>query len=70
MKRTRFIIHLPNNRNLLVTSNNGWYGLTDFIKYFDSTFEEEIQIGSVSWWQSLRFLFGVERKNEEVRNNT
>lgn len=53
--RTRFVLHMPNGRKMLVTSNNGWRGLVDFVKYFDSEYSDDIKIQPVSFWQSLGF---------------
>ena len=58
MKKSRFIIHLPNGREMLVITNNGWIGLTDFIKYFKSDYEADTVIRPVSFWQSLKFWIG------------
>ena len=58
MKRTRFILVIPNGREMLVISNNGWAGLTDFVKYFDSEHSEDILIRPVSLWQSFKFWLG------------
>lgn len=49
---------MPNGNEMLVISNNGWAGLTDFIKYFKSDFEADITIRPVSFWQSFRFWIG------------
>lgn len=63
LKKTRFIIHLPNDREMLVITNNGWVGLTDFIKYFKSDYEADIGIMPVSFWQSLKFWLGGNHAN-------
>lgn len=56
--RTRFILVMPNGREMLVVSNNGWAGLVDFLKYFDSEHGDGILIRPVSLWQSFKFWFG------------
>jgi hypothetical protein len=43
---------------MLVTTNNGWVGLVDFIKYFKTDYEAEIKIRPVSFWQSFKFFVG------------
>lgn len=58
LKKSRFIIHLPNDREMLVITNNGWVGLTDFIKYFKSEYEADTVIRPVSFWQSFKFWIG------------
>ena len=62
--KARFIIHLPNDTEMLVTTNNGWYGLTDFVKYFDSEYSEDIKIRPVSLWQSFKFWLGGKYVNK------
>lgn len=57
MKR-RFIIQLPNCTEMLVTTNNGWAGLVDFVKYFNSEYDENILIRPVSFIQCFKFLLG------------
>ncbi len=64
MKKSRFIIHLPNNNEMLVTTNNGWVGLIDFVKYFESKYEEDIKIRPVSFWQSFKFWLGGKYVNQ------
>ena len=58
LKRARFILVMPNGREMLVVSNNGWAGLTDFVKYFDSEYGDNIMIRPVSFLQSAKFWFG------------
>jgi hypothetical protein len=43
---------------MLVITNNGWVGLTDFIKYFKAEHEADIAIMPVSFWQSFKFWLG------------
>lgn len=64
MKRTRFILRMPTNEEMLVVSNNGWAGLIDILKYFDSEYEEQIYIHPISFWQSLKFWFGGKYGNK------
>ena len=56
--RTRFILVMPNGNEMLVISNNGWAGLTDFVKYFDSKHCNDIMIRPVSLMQSFKFWLG------------
>ena len=58
MKRTRFILVMPNGREMLIISNNNWCGLADFVKYFNSEHGDDILIRPVSFWQSFKFLLG------------
>jgi hypothetical protein len=58
LKHSRFIIQMPNGTELLVSTNNGWAGLVDFIKYFNTEYDSEINIRPVSFWQSLGHWFG------------
>jgi hypothetical protein len=56
--RARFILVMPNGSEMLVTSNDGWHGLTDFVKYFDSEYSDDIKIKPVSLCQSFKFWLG------------
>ena len=57
MKRSRFVLRLPNDTEMLVTTKNGWVGLMDFVKYFNSEYEEDIFIRPVSLFGAIKCLF-------------
>jgi hypothetical protein len=42
---------------MLVTTKNGWAGLAEFVKYFNSEYEDEIYIRPVSFLGAIKFLF-------------
>ena len=51
-----FIIKFPNGIETLIKCDNGWIGVTDYIKYFKDKYDEDIVVISITKSEAFKFV--------------
>ena len=51
-----FIIKFPNGIEALIKCDNGWIGVTDYIKYFKDEYNEDIVAISITKSEAFKFV--------------